>query len=129
MLAFILRRLLQAIVVMLTVAFIAFMLFQYVGDPVTYLLGYLSNPTSDEYYRIRIEIFCIIFGVCVKLYTHTGFKFSSEKFCIQNNRKIRLYKTPKKDYVSIMPIKAKSIFNWSQNPSWCLLNDWDLIFG
>ena len=35
MLAFIIRRLLQAIVVMLTLAFIAFMLFQYVGDPVT----------------------------------------------------------------------------------------------
>ncbi|MBL8302197.1 MAG: ABC transporter permease, partial [Ideonella sp.] len=34
MLAFILRRLAQAFAVMLTVAFIAFMLFQYVGDPV-----------------------------------------------------------------------------------------------
>jgi hypothetical protein len=87
----------------------------YVGDPVAYLLDYLNNPTSDDYYRIRIEIFCLLFGVCVKLYTHTGFKFSSEKFCIQNIRKIRLYKTPKKDYVSIMPIKAKSIFNWSKN--------------
>ncbi|MCB1996394.1 MAG: ABC transporter permease, partial [Rhodoferax sp.] len=39
MLAFILRRLLQAVIVMLTVAFIAFMLFQYVGDPVASMLG------------------------------------------------------------------------------------------
>ena len=33
MLAFILQRLIQAVVVMVTVAFIAFLLFQYVGDP------------------------------------------------------------------------------------------------
>ena len=39
MLAFILRRLIQAVIVMVTVAFIAFMLFQYVGDPVVFLLG------------------------------------------------------------------------------------------
>ena len=38
MLVFILRRLMQAVIVMLTVAFLAFMLFQYVGDPVTSLL-------------------------------------------------------------------------------------------
>lgn len=44
MLAFILRRLLQAVIVMLTVAFIAFMLFQYVGDPVTNLLGQEATP-------------------------------------------------------------------------------------
>ena len=35
MFAFVIRRLVQAVLVMLTVAFIAFMLFQYVGDPVT----------------------------------------------------------------------------------------------
>ena len=44
MLVFILRRLAQAVVVMLTVAFIAFMLFQYVGDPVTNLLGQDATP-------------------------------------------------------------------------------------
>lgn len=32
MLAFILRRLLQAVIVMVTVAFLAFLLFQFVGD-------------------------------------------------------------------------------------------------
>jgi peptide/nickel transport system permease protein len=43
-LVFILRRLAQAVIVMLTVAFIAFMLFQYVGDPVTNLLGQDATP-------------------------------------------------------------------------------------
>lgn len=44
MLVFILRRLAQAVIVMLSVAFIAFMLFQYVGDPVTNLLGQDATP-------------------------------------------------------------------------------------
>jgi len=51
MLVFILRRLVQAIVVMLTVAFIAFMLFQYVGDPVTNLLGQDATPEQREQLR------------------------------------------------------------------------------
>ena len=36
MLAFILRRLIQAVMVMVTVALVSFMLFQYVGDPVVF---------------------------------------------------------------------------------------------
>ena len=48
MLVFILRRLAQAVVVMLTVAFIAFMLFQYVGDPVTNLLGQDATPEQRD---------------------------------------------------------------------------------
>ncbi|GHC75070.1 ABC transporter permease [Pseudorhodoferax aquiterrae] len=44
MFAFILRRLLQAVVVMVAVAFIAFLLFQYVGDPVVFLLGQDATP-------------------------------------------------------------------------------------
>ncbi len=51
MLAFVIRRLLQAVVVMLTVAFIAFMLFQYVGDPVTNLLGQDATPEQRESLR------------------------------------------------------------------------------
>jgi peptide/nickel transport system permease protein len=39
MIAFIIRRLLQSILVMLTVAFVAFALFTYVGDPVSTMLG------------------------------------------------------------------------------------------
>jgi peptide/nickel transport system permease protein len=51
MLAFILRRLIQAMVVMITVAFIAFLLFQYVGDPVTNLLGQDATPQQREALR------------------------------------------------------------------------------
>jgi peptide/nickel transport system permease protein len=51
MLVFIFRRLVQAIVVMLTVAFIAFMLFQYVGDPVTNLLGQDATPEQRDQLR------------------------------------------------------------------------------
>ena len=46
MLAFVLRRLAQALLVMLSVAFIAFMLFQYVGDPVTNILGQDATPAQ-----------------------------------------------------------------------------------
>ena len=44
MFAFILRRLIQAVIVMVAVAFIAFLLFQYVGDPVVFLLGQDASP-------------------------------------------------------------------------------------
>jgi peptide/nickel transport system permease protein len=46
MLAFILRRLIQAAIVMIVVALIAFMLFQYVGDPVVFLLGQDATPAQ-----------------------------------------------------------------------------------
>lgn len=51
MLVFILRRLAQAVLVMLAVAFIAFMLFQYVGDPVTSLLGQDATPEQRQQLR------------------------------------------------------------------------------
>jgi peptide/nickel transport system permease protein len=51
MLAFIFQRLLQAIIVMVTVAFIAFLLFQYVGDPVVFLLGQDARP--DQIQELR----------------------------------------------------------------------------
>ena len=54
MLAFIIRRLLQALVVMLTVAFLAFMLFQYVGDPVTNLLG--QDATQEQRVQLRQDL-------------------------------------------------------------------------
>ena len=44
MLAFILRRLAQAVVVMLAVGLIAFALFRYVGDPVVFMLGQDATP-------------------------------------------------------------------------------------
>ena len=54
MLAFILRRLVQAVIVMLVVAFIAFMLFQYVGDPVTNLLG--QDATVEQREQLRADL-------------------------------------------------------------------------
>lgn len=56
MLAFILRRIAQAIAVMLAVAFIAFMLFQYVGDPVTNLLGQDATPTQRAQLRADLGL-------------------------------------------------------------------------
>ena len=65
MLAFILRRLVQAVFVMLTVAFIAFMLFQYVGDPVTNILG--QDATPQQRLQLRADLgldqpFAVQFG-------------------------------------------------------------------
>ena len=54
MLVFILRRLVQALVVMLSVAFIAFMLFQFVGDPVTNLLG--QDATEEQRIALRKDL-------------------------------------------------------------------------
>jgi peptide/nickel transport system permease protein len=50
MLAFILRRLAQAVLVMLTVGLIAFSLFRFVGDPVVFMLGQDATPEQ------RIEV-------------------------------------------------------------------------
>jgi len=54
MAAFILRRLIQAVIVMVTVAFIAFLLFQYVGDPVVGLLG--QDATPDQIRQLRADL-------------------------------------------------------------------------
>ena len=54
MLAFILRRLFQALIVMLTVAFIAFLLFQYVGGPVTNLMG--QDATVEQRQQLRADL-------------------------------------------------------------------------
>ncbi|NML48391.1 ABC transporter permease [Ramlibacter sp. G-1-2-2] len=54
MIAFILRRVIQAIVVMVVVAFIAFLLFQYVGDPVVFLLGQDAKP--DQIRQLRTDL-------------------------------------------------------------------------
>jgi peptide/nickel transport system permease protein len=53
-LVFILRRLVQAVAVMLTVALIAFSLFQYVGDPVLFLLG--QDATPDQIKEMRVDL-------------------------------------------------------------------------
>lgn len=65
MIAFIIRRLLQSVMVMITVALIAFMLFQYVGDPVVFVLG--QDATAEQVAELRAELgldkpFLIQFG-------------------------------------------------------------------
>jgi peptide/nickel transport system permease protein len=52
--AFIVQRLLQAVIVMVVVAFIAFMLFQYVGDPVIALLG--QDATPQQIRELRADL-------------------------------------------------------------------------
>ncbi len=54
MLAFVLRRLWQAILVMATVALVSFVLFQYVGDPVVYLLG--QDATPEQVQQMRADL-------------------------------------------------------------------------
>ncbi|MGY6548164.1 MAG: ABC transporter permease [Roseinatronobacter sp.] len=51
MLAFILRRIVQSVIVMLTVALIAFALFRFVGDPVTSMVG--QETTLAERAELR----------------------------------------------------------------------------
>ena len=54
MVSFIIQRLLQAVVVMVCVALIAFMLFQYVGDPVVFLLG--QDATPQQIHELRSDL-------------------------------------------------------------------------
>jgi peptide/nickel transport system permease protein len=54
MLVFIFRRLMQAVIVMIVVAFIAFMLFQFVGDPVVFLLG--QDATPEQIRQLRTDL-------------------------------------------------------------------------
>jgi peptide/nickel transport system permease protein len=54
LLAFVLRRLLQATAVMAVVAFIAFSLFNFTGDPVTFMLG--QDATQQDKARLRAEL-------------------------------------------------------------------------
>jgi peptide/nickel transport system permease protein len=54
MLAFVLRRLWQAMLVMTTVALVSFLLFQYVGDPVVYLLG--QDATPEQVRQMRADL-------------------------------------------------------------------------
>ena len=54
MFAFVFQRLMQAVIVMVVVAFIAFMLFQYVGDPVVFLLGQDARP--DQIAQLRADL-------------------------------------------------------------------------
>lgn len=54
MFAYILQRLIQAVIVMVSVAFMAFMLFQFVGDPVVFLLG--QDATPEQIRELRADL-------------------------------------------------------------------------
>src|ERR1700712_1957572 len=56
MIAFVLRRLIQAVIVMVAVAFFAFLLFQYVGDPVVFLLGQGAKPEQIRELRAALGL-------------------------------------------------------------------------
>ncbi len=54
MLVFIIRRLIQAVLVMLTVSLLAFVLFRYIGDPVTIMLG--QDATEQDRVELRASL-------------------------------------------------------------------------
>ena len=54
MFAFIVQRMLQAVIVMVSVAFISFLLFQFVGDPVVFLLG--QDATPQQIRELRADL-------------------------------------------------------------------------
>jgi peptide/nickel transport system permease protein len=79
MLAFILRRLGQAVLVMLTVGLIAFSLFRFVGDPVTFMLG--QDATEQDRARMTKLLgldrpFYVQYAVFVERALHGDFGLS-----------------------------------------------------
>lgn len=56
MLAFAIRRLIQAVGVMLVVALISFLLFRFVGDPVNQLVGVDTSPEQREQLRVDLGL-------------------------------------------------------------------------
>lgn len=56
MLAFLIRRLLNAAGVMLTVAFFAFMIFRFVGDPVELMLNEQATQAQRDELRVRLGL-------------------------------------------------------------------------
>lgn len=54
MLSFIAQRLIQSVLVMLTVALIAFSMFRYVGDPIASMVG--QDTTPEQRAQLRVEL-------------------------------------------------------------------------
>jgi len=78
-LAFIIRRFAQSLAVMVVVAFIAFGLFNFTGDPVTFMVG--QDATQEERARLRSELgldlpFYVQFGRFVGRAVHGEFGLS-----------------------------------------------------
>jgi peptide/nickel transport system permease protein len=65
MIAFVIRRLLQSVLVMLAVAFISFALFRYVGDPVLIMLG-------QDFTRLQYETLVSELGLDQPFYVQFG---------------------------------------------------------
>nr|WP_319389373.1 ABC transporter permease [uncultured Cohaesibacter sp.] len=65
MISFIVKRLLQSVMVMLTVAFVAFALFNYVGDPISNMVGQDTTFAEREQLREQLGLndpFLVQFG-------------------------------------------------------------------
>ena len=65
MAAFVVRRLIQSIIVMLTVALVAFVLFNYVGDPINNMVGQETTDAERDALRERLGLndpFYVQFG-------------------------------------------------------------------
>jgi peptide/nickel transport system permease protein len=56
MIGFILRRMMQAVVVLLTVAFVSFVLFNYVGDPINGMVGQDTSIADREALRQQLGL-------------------------------------------------------------------------
>ncbi|RAI04034.1 ABC transporter permease [Acuticoccus sediminis] len=56
MIAFIIRRLVQAVIVMVVVALIAFSMFRFVGDPINQMVGIETTPAQREDLRERLGL-------------------------------------------------------------------------
>ena len=79
MIAFVIRRLLQSIVVMLTVGLIAFSLFNYVGDPINNMVG--QDTTLEDRAKLRETLglndpFVVQFGRYLARAAHGDFGIS-----------------------------------------------------
>ena len=88
MLVFVLRRLMQAVIVMLAVAFIAFMLFQYVGDPVMNILGQDATPEQRQQLRVDLGL-DKPFPVQFAHFVGHAFRASSASACGRAARSLR----------------------------------------
>lgn len=56
MISFILHRCVQAVIVVLTVSFVSFMMFTYVGDPVNNMVGEEAGPAERAELRIKLGL-------------------------------------------------------------------------
>jgi peptide/nickel transport system permease protein len=80
--AFAIRRLLQSVVVMLTVALIAFGLFRYVGDPINNMVGQDTTRADREALRQELGLndpFVVQFGRFVLNTVQGNFGFSYQQ--------------------------------------------------